>query len=87
MNNIKFQEASARLQLDARSEQVDARPKQPYTLFTDASHAYLRVLTQAVESPENLRPVAFTSGSFLEMHHMWSATEREAYAAYQSILV
>ena len=27
MNNIKFQEASARLQLDARSEQVDARSK------------------------------------------------------------
>ena len=28
MSNIRFQEASARLQLDARSEQVDARSKQ-----------------------------------------------------------
>ena len=56
-------------------------------LFTDASqYEYSGVLTQAVESPEDLRPVVFTSGSFSEMQQMWSATEREAYAVYQSIL-
>ena len=39
-----------------------------YTLFTDASHfAYSGVLTQAVESPKDLKPVVFTSDSFLEM--------------------
>ena len=58
-----------------------------YTLFTDASHyAYSCILTQAVDSPEDLRPVAFTSGSFSEMQQRWSATEKEAYVVYQSVL-
>ena len=61
--------------------------EKPYTLFTDASnYAYSGVLTQAVESPEDLRPIAFTLGSFLEMQQRWSATEKEAYAIYQSVL-
>ena len=39
--------------------------QKPYTLFTDVNHyAYSGVLTQAVESPEDLRPIAYTSGSF-----------------------
>ena len=39
-----------------------------YMLFTDATHySYSGVPTQAVESPEDLRPVAFTLGSFSEM--------------------
>ena len=41
---------------------------------------------QAVDSLDYLRPVAFTSGSFSEMQQRWSATEKEAYALYQSIL-
>ena len=58
-----------------------------YTLFTDASHyAYSGVLTQAVESPEDLRPVVFKSGSFSETQQRWSATEKEAYAVYQAVL-
>ena len=58
-----------------------------YTLFTDTSHyAYSGLLTQAVESPEDLRPIAYTSGSFSEMQQRWSATEKEAYAVYQSVL-
>ena len=37
----------------------------PYTLFTDAGHyAYSGVLTQAVESPEDLRPIASMLGPF-----------------------
>ena len=40
----------------------------PYTLFTDASHyAYSRVLNQAVDSPEYLGPIAYTSGSVTNM--------------------
>ena len=39
--------------------------EKPYTLFPDASHfAYSGVLTQAVDSPEDLRPIAYTSGLF-----------------------
>ena len=59
----------------------------PYILFTDASH-YVDsgVLTQAVESPEDLRPIAFTSGSFSERQQRWSAAKKEAYIVYQSVL-
>ena len=50
-------------------------------LFTDTSHyACSRVLTQAVESPKDLRPVAFTSGSFSKN------AAKEDYAVYQSVL-
>ena len=56
-------------------------------MFTDTSHyEYSGVLTQVVESPEDLRPTAFTSGSFSEMQQRWSVTEEEAYAVYQSVL-
>ena len=58
-----------------------------YALFTDASHyAYSGVLTQTVECPEDLRPIAYTSSSFSEMQQRWSATKKEAYAVYQSVL-
>ena len=41
--------------------------EQQYTLFTDASHyGYSRVLTQAVDDPEDLRPIAHTLGSFFD---------------------
>ena len=49
-----------------------------FTLFTNASHyAYFGILTWAVDSLEDLRPVAFTLGSFLEMQQWWSATKKE----------
>ena len=58
-----------------------------YTLFTDISHyAYSGVLTQAVDSPEDLRPTAHTSGSFSDMQQKWSVTEKEDFGVYQSIL-
>ena len=38
-----------------------------YTLFTDTCHyAYSGIFTQAVEGPEDLQPIVFTSGSFPE---------------------
>ena len=43
--------------------------EKPYILFTGASHyAYSGVLTQVVEIPEDLRPIAFTLSVFTEMH-------------------
>ena len=61
--------------------------EEPYTLFTNTNHhAYSSVLTKAVDHPEDFRPVAFTSGPFSEMQQMWSATEKEVYAVYRSIL-
>ena len=37
--------------------------RKPYILFTDANHhAYSRVLTLAVEGPEDWRPIVYTSG-------------------------
>ena len=42
--------------------------EKPYTLLTDASqYAYSGVLTQAAESPEDLSPIAYISGSFSDM--------------------
>ena len=61
--------------------------EKPDSLFTDASHyAYSGVLTQAVESPEDLIFTAYTSGSLSNMQQKWSATEREAFAVYQFVL-
>ena len=34
-------------------------------MFTDASnYAYSGILTQAVDGPDDLRPISYTSGSF-----------------------
>ena len=42
----------------------------PYTLLTDGSnYAFSGILTQAVNDPKDLRPIAYTSGSFYEMQH------------------
>ena len=61
--------------------------EKPYTLFTDTSHyAHSSILIQEVDSPEDLRLIAFTSGLFSEMQQRWCATEKRAYAVYQSIL-
>ena len=55
--------------------------EKPYTLFTNANHyAYSRILTQAVESPDDLRSILYTSGSFSDTEKRWSATENEAFA-------
>ena len=72
-----------------KRQQNEKSTQKPYMLLTDASHyAYSGVLTQAVESPEDLRPVTFTftSGSFSEKQQRWSATEMKSYVVYQSML-
>ena len=61
--------------------------EKPYILFTDTScYAHSGVPTQAVDSPDDLRPIAFTSGSFSDMQQRGSATEKETFAVYTSIL-
>ena len=56
-------------------------------MFTDTSHyAYSGVITQAVKSSKDLRSISYTSGSFINMQQLWSATKREVFAVYQSVL-
>ena len=56
-------------------------------MFTDANHyAYSGILTQAIGSPEDVRPIAYTLGLFLDMQQSRSATEKEALTLYQSVL-
>ena len=58
-----------------------------YTLFTDASHyTYSGVLTQTDENPNDLRPIAYTSGSLWDMQQRCSTNEKEPPAVYHSIL-
>ena len=59
----------------------------PYTVFTDTSnYAFSAVHTQAVDGPSDLRPIAYTSGSFSDMQQRWSLTQKGAYVTYQSVL-
>ena len=60
--------------------------QKPYILFSDTSHyAYSGVLIQAVDCPDDLRPIVYTSGPSSNMQQRWSATEKEAFAGYQSV--
>ena len=44
------------------------------------------ILTQAVNGPDDLRPIADSSGSFSNTQQRWSATEKEALTIYMSLL-
>ena len=44
------------------------------------------VLIQAGDSPGDLRPIAYISGLFPDMQQKSSATEKEAFPVYQSVL-
>ena len=46
----------------------------------------LKSSLSAVDSPEELRAIAYTSGSFSDMQQKWSSTEKDALAVYQTIL-
>ena len=61
-------------------------PAKSYMLFCDASnYAFAGVFTQTHENPEDLRPIAYTSGSFSVVQQHWCATEKECNAIYHSI--
>ena len=56
-------------------------PNKPYILYTDASNnAYSGILCQPVDCNQNIRPVAYFSGTFTAQNKSWCATEKEAYA-------
>ena len=58
----------------------------PYTLFTNASnYAFSGILTQAVDGPDDLRPIAYTSASFSNMQKV-VYKEKEAFVVYQFVL-
>ena len=50
-----------------------------------AAMLFLSVLSQAVDGPDDLRPKAYTSGSFSETQQRWSATEKQAFAVCPSV--
>ena len=59
----------------------------PYILFTDVSnYAYSGILTQAVDGPDDLRLIAYTTCSFSDSQQRQSAMKKEAFAVYQSVL-
>ena len=61
-------------------------PNKPYILYTDASNnAYSGVLCQPVNNDQDIRPVAYFSGTFTAQNRSWCATEEEAYAVLKSM--
>ena len=58
----------------------------PYTLFTNTINCFFCICIQAVKSPDDLRPRAYTSVSFSNMQQRWCATEKETFMVYQSVL-
>ena len=61
-------------------------PNKPYVFYTDASNnAYSSVLCQSINDDNDIRPVAYFSGTFTAQNKSWCATEREAYAVLKSI--
>ena len=61
-------------------------PNKPYILYTDTSnYVYSGILYQPVDSNQDIRPVAYFSGTFTAQNKSWYATEKEAYAVLKSI--
>ena len=46
----------------------------------------LGVITQAVDEPDDLRLIAYISGSFSDMQQRWSASWKGSFEVYQSVL-
>ena len=56
----------------------------PYILYTDASNnAYSSILCQPVDNDQDIRPVAYFSGTFTAQNRSWCATEKEAYDVFE----
>ena len=61
-------------------------PNKPYILYVDASNnAYSSILCQPIDSDQDIRPVAYFSGTFTAQNRSWCATEEEAYAILNSV--
>ena len=60
-------------------------PNKPYIQYTDTSNnAYSSVLCQPVNSNQDIRPVAYFSGTFTAQNKSWCATEKEVYAVLKA---
>ena len=56
-------------------------PNKPYILYMDASNnADSGVHCQPVDNDQDIRPVAYFSGTFTAQNRSWCATEKETYA-------
>ena len=61
-------------------------PNKPYILYTDASNnTYSSILCQQVDNDQDIRPVAYFSGTFTAQNRSWCATEKEDYAVLKSM--
>ena len=61
-------------------------PNKLYVLYTDASNnAYSGILCQPVNNDQDIRPVAYFSGTFTAQNRCWCATEKEACAVLKSV--
>ena len=61
-------------------------PNKPYILYMDASNnAYSGILCQPIDSEQDIRPVAYFSGTFTVQNKSWCTTEKEAYAMLKSM--
>ena len=61
-------------------------PNKPYILYTGTSNnMYSIILCQLVDNDQDIRPVAYFSGTFTAQNRSWCATEKEAYAVLKSM--
>ena len=61
-------------------------PSKLYVLYIDASNnEYSGILCQLVDNDQDIRPVAYFSGTFTAQNRSWCATEKEAYAVLKSM--
>ena len=61
-------------------------PNKPYILYTDVSNkTYSGVLCQPIDSKQDIRPVAYFSGTSTVQNKNWCAMEKEAYAVLKSM--
>ena len=61
-------------------------PNKPYILYMDTSNnAYSGILCQPIDSKQDIRPVAYFSGTFTAQNKSWCTTEKEAYAMLKSM--
>ena len=61
-------------------------PNKDYVLYTHASNnAYSGVLCQLQDNDNDIRPVAYFSGTFSAQNKSWCPTEKETYAMLKNI--
>ena len=61
-------------------------PNKPYILYTDVSNnAYSGICSQPVDNDQDIRPVAYFSGTFTAQNKSWCATEKETYAVLKNM--